>query len=247
MGRLMVFRLIAAFIATVSLSAGAATTTFTGSSGSLSASVSFEILSGGQLRVILANTSTSDVLVPTDVLTGLFFNMAGNPTLTRISAISGGTTFLNGASVSPVGTVVGGEWAYEASLAEYGANSGISSSGLGLFGPPDLFPGSNLSGPTSPAGLQYGLTSAGDNVATGNAAVMGNELTKNSVTILLASLPTGFSLSSISNVTFQYGTALDEGHITVGGGGIKTVPEPSTLLLSGLALVSLSIVRRRRS
>lgn len=50
----------------------------------------------------------------------------------------------------------------------------------------DLFPGPNLSGPPSPDGPdgpQYGLTSAGDNVLSGNSAMLTNKITKNSVTI----------------------------------------------------------------
>lgn len=217
---------------------------FTGSSGSLSASASFDKV-GTQLKVVLTNTSAFDVLVPVDVLTALFFNIAGNPALTRSSGISGGPTFLGTSMVSGAGTVVGGEWAYLNGLAQYSANSGISSVGLSIFGPGDLFPGPNLSGPVSPDGLQYGLTSAGDNSATGNAAILGNELTKNSVTFFLDGFG-AFSLSQISSVTFQYGTALDEGHFGGGGGGGGgTVPEPMTLALFGLGALGMAEIRRR--
>src|SRR5262249_54506972 len=132
----------------------------TGSSGSLAASADFS-LSGNTLTITLTNTSTSDVLVPTDVLTGLLFN---TPTaLTPVSALlpAGSTVFFgpNG------GGNVGGEWAYA-------FQGGTSSSGLGIFGNAN-FNGSNLQGPTAVDGLQYGITSAGDNLATGNQAVTG--------------------------------------------------------------------------
>ena len=237
-------RLCAIGFAAIALEANAIPVTFSGSSGSFAASVSFDLI-GGQLKVVLTNTSAADVLVPTDVLTAVFFNIAGNPTLNRVSGISGGNTYLNGAVVNPAGTVVGGEWAYLNGLSQYSANSGISSSGLGIFGPPDLFPGPNLSGPVSPAGLQYGLTSAGNIVTTGNAAVLGNELTKNFDTFWLDGLPLGFTLASISNVTFQYGTALDEGHF--GGLNGNGIPEPSTIALLGLGLVGFAVARRRRA
>ena len=237
-------RLCAIGFAAIALEASALPLPFSGSSGSLAASISFELI-GGKLKVVLTNTSAADVLVPADVLTAVFFNIAGNPTLNRVSGISGGNTYLNGAVVNPAGTVVGGEWGYLNGLSQYSANSGISSSGLGIFGSTDVFPGPNLSGPASPDGLQYGLTSAGDIVTTGNAAVLGNELTKNFNTFWLDGLPLGFTLASISNVTFQYGTALDEGHFGSDNGNF--IPEPSTIALLGLGLAVFGAARRRKA
>ena len=246
-------RLIIALAALGATAASALTVsplTFTGSSGARSASVSFDV-SGTNLLVVLANTSTADARVPTDILTGVFFNIAGNPELSRISATSLGPTYLNGTLVSSAGVNVGGEWAYLNGLSQYGVNSGISSSGLGVFGPSDVFPGANLSGPETPDGLQYGLTTAGDNLATGNGGLMANEITKNSVSFVLG----GFTgpLSSISGITFQYGTALDEPSFPGsggGGGGTGTgsnpAPEPGTIALAGLALLALAAGRRKR-
>jgi hypothetical protein len=236
--------LVAAAVLACSTAATAAPVlTFTASSGSLSASAVFDLV-GTTLHVTVTNTGASDVLLPNEVLTGIFFNVDGNPTLTRLGVTTLGATSLGGTLVSDAGADVGGEWAYLNGLSQYGANSGISSSSLGIFGAPDLFPpGTNLAGPISPNGLQYGLTSAGDNLGTGNGAVIGNELTKSAVEITLG----GFMLplSSISDVTFQYGTALTDGHIG-GADSFSTteVPEPGSFALAALAMGAGWFTRR---
>src|SRR5581483_9503582 len=140
--------------------ASAAPITFAGSSGTHSASVSFDI-SGSNLLVTLTNTAAADTLIPTDLLNAVFFTITGDPLLTRGSAVlAGGSTVENG--VSDPGGVVGGEYAYVNGINQYGGNQGLSSTGLGIFGPGDVFPGSNLAGPPDPDGPQYGLASMGD-------------------------------------------------------------------------------------
>ena len=55
----------------------------------------------------------------------------------------------------------------------------------------------------------YGITSAGDNPATGDAAVTGQEpLVKNSVKFRVKSGVVFDPKTAISNVSFQYGTSL---------------------------------------
>jgi hypothetical protein len=64
--------------------------------------------------------------------------------------------------------VVGGEWAYKAGIhGPHGQDYGISSTGLDIFGSSGRFPGPNLQGPNAVDGLQFGITSAGDDPASG--------------------------------------------------------------------------------
>lgn len=233
---------VAAAIGSVS-SASAAAVTWNFSSGNYAAEAVFST-SGTNLVVTLTNTSAADVLVPIDVLTGVFFDITGSPlSLGRTSAaLNAGSSVLFG--TTDPSNVVGGEWAYLGGLsgAPHGADYGISSTGLGLFGPGDRFPGTNLQGPPggSVGGLEYGITSAGDNGATGNTPVTGtNALIKNSVVFTLSGLPANFDpAASIGNVSFQYGTNLEEPNY-------PGVPAPGVGISAGL-MGALALGRRRR-
>ncbi len=216
--------------------------------GERAGSASFFSSGNGQLTITLTNTSQYDVVQPDQLLNAVFFDLAGNPTLTAVSATlsPGSQVLFNGSQ--PAGGDVGGEWAYSQSLsgAPGGAGYGISTTGLDLFGPHDLFPGKNLAGPKNVGGMDFGLLSAGDDPTVGNSAVTGQfALISNSVTFALDGLSDDYLLAdSISNVRFQYGTSLSDPSFTGGGGEI---PEPGTaaLLTMGAAFVVRARQRRR--
>ncbi len=228
---------------------GATPLTVSNSSGSLSASVTFSNVVAGLITITLTNTSGVDVDDPPDILTAVFFDINGVAPLTPSSAVLAGGSIVSFGLDG--GGNVGGEWAYASALvgAPGGATEGISSAGFGLFGAAN-FGGANLQGPAAVDGLQYGLTSAGDNLATGNAAVTGGfALIQNSVAFTLSgTFPGGFDPSgtgTITNVRFQYGTSLTE-EPCFPAPCFPTVPAPSTLVLLGAGLTVLAGVRRRR-
>jgi hypothetical protein len=209
--------------------------TFDWSSGDLAAQATFEQV-GGNLVLTLANTSTADVLVPTDVLHAVFFSLADAPVLTPVSAVLGvGSTVFYDADGQPAGGVVGGEFAYESGLTGLpgGGDQGISSAGYGKFGQAN-FPGPNLNGQTAVNGADYGILSAGDDTNTGNAGVTGNPAIKNAVVFTLE-LPDEYTLTKekIGNVYFQYGTTLD------------AIPEPTGFILTGMGMLLFGMIRRR--
>ncbi len=203
--------------------------TVTPAVGALSADVSLSIV-GGDLQVVLTNNSPDDVLVPSQVLTAVFFDLGGSPALTPVSALLNGSAVFFGPTG---GGNVGGEWAYGTGISAFGQTFGygISSTGLGLFGQAN-FNGANLDGPTAVNGLGYGITSAGDDLATGNAEVTGNvPLIQDSVTFLLSGSTDFTVLPTISHIQFIYGTSLAEN---------TPVPEPATFLLLGSGLIGLA-------
>jgi hypothetical protein len=205
----------------------------------MAASADFVILPGGFLQVTLTNTGSGDPAAPGDILTALFFNLAGDPSLSRDSAVLGaGSTVIHGPTPSTdPGGVVGGEWAYNNTQSVFGANEGISSAGFGTFGVGDVFPGSNLQGPTSVNGIQYGITTAFDTGGNDNTGISSVGLIQNQVVFTLDNF-TG-TLADISHVSFQYGTALTETNIPA------NVPDGGrTAMLLGLSLSGLGFVRR---
>lgn len=214
----------------------------------LAASVDFST-SGNQLIITLINTSTADVFVPSQILTGVFFN-TGLDALNPLDAVVGPGSTVLFTDVQPVS--LSGEWAYRSDVTEIplGGDDGLGSSGLdGVFGTPDIIGEPNLSGPDSPDGLQYGITAAGDDPNTGNAKVTGSqELVQNSVVFTLSGLPDNYDPSVIGQVWFQYGTSLDQPGFPGGRppGGGPPIPEPLTAMGVLLGVAGLTRYTRQR-
>jgi hypothetical protein len=174
------------------------------------------------------------VLVPTDVLTGLFFNTS--QLLTPVSASDAGSTVYYGSIAE-----AGDGWGYAHGVNADGLNSAVSASGAvtGLGH-------SNFSAAhNSLGGLNYGLLSSGDDSATGNAGVKNHgPLIKDSVQFIFQ-VSNGFNLAELGDeVIFQYGTSLSEPHY-IGKLQSSSTPEPTSLLLIGSGLLGLWSQRKR--
>lgn len=203
----------------------------------LAASVSFS-LSGNTLTVTLVNTSTRDIHTTGNLLTAVFFSSNGKLTpQTSVGSATVTGTEWNAAIQSDPGVFdVRSHWEYASSLTGMpgGATAGISSTGLGKFGSGNFAPvGVSLDGP------EYGLVPAANYRTEGGTYDgldnnNGRPVYQNSVMFLLTASD-GFTVDSISNVGFQYGTALAG---TPGGEPyIPAVPEPATMLAGALLLL----------
>ncbi|MFN6488101.1 MULTISPECIES: XDD4 family exosortase-dependent surface protein [unclassified Nostoc] len=225
-----------------------------GTSNALSATAVFDNSIAGQLKLTLTNTGPG-ASAPSDVLTGIFWDYAGSP-LTNLTMSSAKATSLITNNVTTTGTFdltkVNGnkvEWGFAKTTASSGLGGatgvanpvtqhyGIGTAGFGIN------PGFGLSGGQQ---FNYGIITGYDSA---NSAVSGGTFVKNSATFTFSGLPTGFDLTKIQNIRFQYGTALNEPstYYIAPPPPPKKVPEPSATVALGLFAVGALKVAKKKS
>ncbi|MEH1819503.1 MAG: XDD4 family exosortase-dependent surface protein [Nostoc sp.] len=226
-----------------------------GSSNALSATAVFDNSVAGQLKLTLTNTGPG-ASVPTDILTGLFWDYAGSP-LSNLTLSSAKATSLITNNVTSTGdfdlTKVNGnkvEWGFAKTTASsgLGGTANVSSNqvtqhyGIGTAGF-GINPGFGLSGGQQ---MNYGIITGYDSA---NPAVSGGTFIKNSATFTFTGLPTNFDLAKISNLRFQYGTGLDEPstYYIAPPPPPKKVPEPGATVALGLFAVGALRVSKKKS
>jgi hypothetical protein len=241
----LITRLLMATALGLSVNAHATPVTFTvagsGANTGLDASASFDI-SGGQLVVTLTNDSLNDITNPAQILEAMFFDIRSDVNLSLVSAVVAGGSdmcdFDNANPCVPAGGTdvlasdVYGGWQYldDMGTTINGATRGVGAAGLNIFG-------------SGTDGMAYGILSTGDNPNTYNGGMKnGSPFEKDSVQFTYnmsgsgaGSVSTAGDLS-ISNVSFNYGTALN----TI------SVPVPNSAALVGLGIALVAVARRRR-
>lgn len=221
------------------------------SQGTLSATATFKKVSGG-LQITLQNTAAGSVEKQENMLTGVFFHLAGitfdtsgnivkpmlgltdtpiiNPHLADLDTTDGLQDGLDS------NFEMGGEWAMEdTGVPVAGANFAVGSVGMDfLLGNDDfVFRGPALDAPDdSPDGINYAITPLGGLGPNPKGNAGKNPLSRGGVVITLFTSDS-WNESDIGNVSFNYGT------------GLNPIPAPGAVLLGMLGLSMVGRLRRR--
>jgi hypothetical protein len=217
------------------------TTAFKGSSGQTEQASAVFNLTNGTLTLVLSNTSVFATYTNPDVLSGVFFAIAGSPILTPISAAA--STAATCTSNACVSGDVSKNYAYVYSASGFTQNSsafasgayGVGAPGYGTLSPSFGHSASSFSPGTAHAtgqGLSYSIVGP-DYLSGGNGPFVQNSVT------FEWSVPNGVTSLAISNVKFTYGTNPD-------GSNLAQVPEPSSLAFLGMGVVGLVRLQRKR-
>ncbi len=209
------------------------------SNGTQSASADFTFSDAGTLNIALTNTMTTNG--GPNWLTGLFFNLAGSPTL-GYQSTDGDMITLGGTTQTPYTDALPGNfWAYRGDLSgelPFGDQQyGLGAVGLDIFGFADILQPFGLGPLPQPDGTDGGIL----------ADIVGLEVPEGheGVPFVLGflefvfELPVGFDLSQagVSDPAFLFGTGFEE--------TILLIPLPLPVAMAGAGLMIVVCFRRR--
>ena len=252
--------MVVSLLLVVAAYAGASSVVWTGmgpgTGGTLLASQAMFDVTGSSLTITLANVSPVAAKVPSDLLTGVYFDILGSPTLTPVSVVlAPGSTVLGGPDG---GGDVSGEFAYRGDLSGNfnDAQYGVSNSGMDyVFGGTDLFSPNDLDTPLSPDGMNYGIAPSSGidpnaNLYENDGVTLKEPFVQYAVVISFDLGDYQLDVNDIYNVSFQYGTSLEQPNIP--GWPVDPydpfdppVPEPATMSLLAIGLGGMLFKARK--
>jgi hypothetical protein len=194
-----------------------------------------------------SNTGTFAPANANDILAGIFFTINGDPELTPESAdVASGSSVVDHRLPLGFDDDVGSQWAYRNDLVgtPNGTDEGISSESSKSFNTKDLSSNKKIKGFGSFSGVSFGITTLADLGSHTRSNLKNQAVIQNSVVFTFSGLPSNFSLSDISDVTFQYGTSIKAPDL-VGELMANNVAEPPTIALVALSLLGAFGVMRR--